>query len=99
MTAAAVAAAPHGVRETALRLPLDLCLKLDTLLADVVVLEAERAGELDERTGRGREKERRWARKEGHCVRLGAHVAQRATAARYECEADAEKENHACVSV
>ena len=96
-----MAAAPHGIRETALRLSLNLCLELDTLLADVVVLEAERAGELDERAGRGREKEGWWARKEGECVRLGAHVAQRATAARHECEADAEEENHAwvkCVS-
>ena len=93
--AAALAAPPHGVGETALRLALDLRPELDTLLADIVVLDTERARELDERGGRGREEERRRAREDGQCVRRGAHVAQRATAARHECEPDAEEEYHA----
>src|SRR6266702_7271660 len=95
----AAAATPHGVGESRLRLALDLRLELDALLADIVVLEAERARELDERTGRGQEEERRWAREDGQRVRLGTDVAQRAMAARHECEPDAEEENHACVSV
>ncbi len=95
----AAATTPHGVGESRLRLALDLRLELDALLADIVVLEAERARELDERAGRGQEEERRWAREDGQCVRLGADVAQRAMAARHECEPDAEEENHACVSV
>ena len=69
-----MAAPPHGIRETALRLPLDLRLELDALLADIVVLDAERATELDERAGRGREQEGWWPREEGERIGFGAHV-------------------------
>ena len=92
----AAAAPPRGAGETAL---LNLRLELVALLANVVVLEAERARELDECGGRGREEGPLWVRKDGQRVRLGADVAQRATAARHECEPDAEEENHACVCV
>jgi len=53
----------------------EMRLELDALLADVVVFDAERAGELDERGGGGREEEGRWAREDGQRVCLGADIA------------------------